>query len=132
MADELTRETLNRLALSYGGKVGLGCTKHPNVGTTALYQDGSVRILCRDCGFEVVRVKAASKEEAAPKVVYLREQEGSVTELFPTLDDAMTVGETKTEDDWRCEKKGDDGLCTEWLICPEFEDNVRVTQVTVP
>jgi hypothetical protein len=62
MADELTRETLDRLALSYGGKVGLGCATHPDVGTTALYQDGSVRILCRECGFEAMRVKVAQKE----------------------------------------------------------------------
>lgn len=57
MAGELTRETLDRLAVSVGGKFALACTDHPKAGVVAIYQDGVVRLLCTSCGFEAARLK---------------------------------------------------------------------------
>jgi len=59
---ELNRETLDRLAIHGGGSVTLGCADHDD-GTNAIYQDGVVRVLCRTCGFEGARVKAAASTQ---------------------------------------------------------------------
>jgi hypothetical protein len=60
VSKDLTREVLDRLALYGGGRVGLACDQHPDSGTSAIYQDGALRILCRLCGFEAARVKVAA------------------------------------------------------------------------
>lgn len=60
---DLTREKLDRLAIHGGGSVALGCADHPDGGTNVIYQDGVVRVLCRACGFECARVKAAASTQ---------------------------------------------------------------------
>lgn len=60
-AYELRRSQLDRIAIDAGGRVRLGCTEHPESPTVALYQDGSVRVLCGHCGFEAARVKVAGE-----------------------------------------------------------------------
>jgi hypothetical protein len=57
----LTRPQLDRIAIQTEGKFQLGCTMHPDAGTTAIYQDGCLRLLCRECGFEAARVKVAGE-----------------------------------------------------------------------
>ncbi|HEY0390997.1 MAG TPA: hypothetical protein VGC63_04745 [Solirubrobacterales bacterium] len=62
MAEPLTRSALDRLTISAGGApVHLGCTSHPEAGNTAIYQDGCLRLLCRQCGFEATKVKVADR-----------------------------------------------------------------------
>lgn len=57
----LTREVLDRMLVKIGEpKIGLVCTMHPTAGVHAFYQDGDLRLLCRECGFESVRLKVAS------------------------------------------------------------------------
>lgn len=58
---EQTRESLDRLAVSCGGRFKLGCSEHDKVGVEAIYQDGVLRVLCRACGFEAARVKVATR-----------------------------------------------------------------------
>lgn len=62
------REQLDRLAVSCGGRVGLGCTTHPKGGTDVLYQDGEIRVLCHTCGFEAMRVKVAEELTEEPEL----------------------------------------------------------------
>lgn len=63
MSAALNRRNLDRLAISCGGRVALGCTKHPDDGATVIYQDGDLRLVCPTCGFEAARVKVADNEE---------------------------------------------------------------------
>lgn len=63
MAREMTRENLDRLAISCGGRMALGCTQHPDAGATTIYQDGVLRVVCPSCGFEAFRIKVASKAD---------------------------------------------------------------------
>lgn len=58
----LTREVLDRLSISVGGKFAFGCATHHNAPLRAIYQDGEVRLLCTACGFEAHRVKVALAE----------------------------------------------------------------------
>lgn len=63
MAETLTRSALDRRAIEQGGNVVLGCPTHGPKVTTAIYQDGDLRLLCSYCGFEAARVKVASDRE---------------------------------------------------------------------
>lgn len=57
---ELTREDLDRLKVTVGDETMLlGCMKHPAAGNTVIYQDGCLRLLCRDCGFEAAKIEVA-------------------------------------------------------------------------
>jgi hypothetical protein len=59
-ADGLTREALDRLKITVGeSPMMLGCTMHPTAGNTAIYEDGHLRLLCRECGFEAAKIKVA-------------------------------------------------------------------------
>lgn len=56
----LTREVLDGMLVKLGEpKIALGCTAHPRSGVTAVYQDGDLRLLCRECGFTASAVKVA-------------------------------------------------------------------------
>lgn len=59
---DLTRETLDRMAVGVGGRFEIGCPDHPDGATRAAYQDGVVRVICRACGFEAMRVKVAPEQ----------------------------------------------------------------------
>jgi hypothetical protein len=63
MADRqsLTRADLDRLKVqSQAETMLLGCHVHPAAGNTAIYDEGHLRLLCRDCGFEAARIKVAT------------------------------------------------------------------------
>lgn len=55
----LRRPALDRLAIQNEGRVVFTCNSHPGLPTTAIYQDGDLRLLCPACGFQVVRIKVA-------------------------------------------------------------------------
>ena len=56
----LTRQDLDRLKVqSQTETMLLGCHVHPAAGNTAIYDEGHLRLLCRDCGFEAARIKVA-------------------------------------------------------------------------
>lgn len=56
----LTREALDRVCVLAGTEeVSLACAKHPLAGLNVRYSAGRVRLLCRNCGLEVTRVKLA-------------------------------------------------------------------------
>jgi hypothetical protein len=57
----LTRPQLDRIAIQTEGRFQLCCTMHPNAGSNPIYQDGCLRLLCRECGFEAARVKVAGE-----------------------------------------------------------------------
>jgi hypothetical protein len=57
----VTREDLDRMKIAVGEKTMLlGCHKHPQVGSTVIYEDGHIRLLCHQCGFEAIKIKVAS------------------------------------------------------------------------
>lgn len=58
---DLSRASLDTLAMRNGGRIGLGCAKHPQAGCNAIYQDGALRLICRECGFEAAKVKVADR-----------------------------------------------------------------------
>lgn len=64
---ELTREKLDRLSISVGGKFAIACTDHHKAGVAAIYQDGALRLLCTACGFEAGRVKVALADQSNQK-----------------------------------------------------------------
>jgi hypothetical protein len=60
VSGDLTREELDRLAIDNEGRVVFGCSTHPGLPLTTIYQDGVVRMLCPADGFEVARIKVAA------------------------------------------------------------------------
>lgn len=64
----LSRAACDRLAIENGGQVVFTCGTHPGLPTTAIYQDGDLRLLCPACGFQVVRIKVADPGEPGGEV----------------------------------------------------------------
>jgi hypothetical protein len=59
--EALTREDFDKLLVEIGQpQLGVCCKTHPNAGLNVLYQDGLIRMLCRDCGFECLKARVAS------------------------------------------------------------------------
>ncbi len=61
MSVSWTREGLDRQAIENDGRIVFTCSTHPGLPTTAIYQDGDLRLLCPACGFEVGRIKVAAQ-----------------------------------------------------------------------
>lgn len=57
----LKRADLDRLYVTAEaqGLMPLVCIQHPEDGVNAFYEDGRMRLLCKNCGFELVRIKVA-------------------------------------------------------------------------
>jgi hypothetical protein len=82
----VTRETLDRLAVSGGGRIELGCTDHPDHRTSVIYQDGDLRVVCRSCGFEAARVKVALKDPAPQPQVREKQLEEALSRICDESD----------------------------------------------
>ena len=70
-------------------------------------------------------------------VVYVREQEGSVTELFATVEEAMDgpwdFEPSLMGDPWQGQETDPDtGLTTAWSACPKGEAPVYIWELAIP
>jgi len=60
MGCTVTREQLDRLCIvSSSETITLSCSDHPSAGASISYSAGHLRLLCRSCGYEIIRVKVA-------------------------------------------------------------------------
>jgi hypothetical protein len=91
---------------------------------------GNRKSMCLKCSrYEVV---------PSPRpVVYVREQHGSVTELFATVEEAMDgpweFMDDQAGDPWQGEEfDSESGLCTQWIAMPKGEGRVRITEMAMP
>lgn len=83
---------------------------------------------------------SSDQEGEAPPVVYVREQEGSTTELFATVEEAMDGPwefedryDASAGDPWRAGCHDEEtGLTTEWSACPKGEPPVWIFEIPIP
>lgn len=110
-------------------------------------QPESVKEACRDAVRPVLAAALGGERQThcpdsggRRPVVYVREQEGSVTELFATVEEAMD-GPWAFEDrylasagdPWHCEEEDPETeLATAWTACPAGEDEIRITAIEIP
>jgi len=56
----ITREQLDRVCIiTSRTAVELSCSRHPDAGNNVIYTDGCLRLLCHNCGVEILRAKVA-------------------------------------------------------------------------